>query len=97
MRSPSSISQIPVAAIIGAGICLLPMLWSKSTGMNTHSFFSTLSLTVPVLTILFIWIQSFLFPRKTAKCPGFENCAVALNGLKKTSECRSFCTRKIKH
>ena len=65
MKRLSNISLIPVPALIGAGICLLPMLWSKSIGVNSHSFFSTLSLTAPVLTILFIWIPSFLFTRKT--------------------------------
>ena len=65
MRRLLNISLSSVPALIGAGICFLPVLYSKSIGMNSHSFFSTLSLTTPVLTILFIWIQSFLFPRKT--------------------------------
>lgn len=65
MRRLLNISLSSVPALIGAGICFLPVLYSKSIGINSHSFFSTLSLTTPVLTILFIWIQSFLFPRKT--------------------------------
>ncbi len=58
MRRLLNISLSSVPALIGAGICFLPVLYSKSIGINLHSFFSTLSLTTPVLTILFIWIQS---------------------------------------
>ncbi len=65
MRRLLNISLSSVPALIGAGICFLPMLWSKSIGTSSHCFYSTLSITIPVILIYSIWIPIYLLKRKT--------------------------------